>query len=279
MRTRQGDPDDQALPKLTLTQRLLAALPNLQRDPTASSGKAPSAGPSKAGSQVETEAPGDTDDDVVRPDAVIGPNGSNGSTTGSRLRDAFTKPATGNAKSPSSVYADMSVPELRESMKYLNPQERRIALAAGPLLAVLDLIATAVTIHDNPALGHKGHFDPGTQLVIGVASAVIALMVLVAAYYRRRSFTLFALLFCGYGGGLTTMIPAWFLAGWLFIHFNRMQKVVVRKTGGPAGARQAAAKARAERSPARRGSRQKTPEPVGPSPNKRYTPPKPGAGR
>ena len=177
----------------------------------------------------------------------------------------------------------MSVDELRSAMKHLDARERRVAMFLGPLLAALDLAIMQVTLHDNPAVGHKGHAAPSTIWALGIGSAVLALVVLAAAFYRRRSFTIFALLFAGYGGGLVTMIPAWVAAGWLFIHFNRIQKVVVARTGGPAAARQRAAQARGARSTdrPRLGSRREKapPPPPGPAQSKRYTPPKPTGGR
>lgn len=252
MPERQSDQPDQLLPKLTIGQRLLAALPNLQR------GARGSAGP-RAGAK----------DTAVRPDAVIGP--AQPKTLGGRVRDSMLKPPPPGQKA--NPYADMSVAELRTSMKRLDDRERLFPLFVGPLVAALDLVLTTVAIHDNPPLHHKGHTDPGTILAVGIGSAVIAGLVVVAAMLRRRSFTIFALLFSGYGGGLTTMLPAWIVAGWLFIRFNRMQKALVAKTGGPANARAAAAKARAERRSRRSGK--EPPPAAGPSASKRYTPPKP----
>lgn len=257
-------PSQQDLPKLTLSQRLLAALPNLQR---------------------QAPAPPRNGAEVVRPDAVIDSsearNGNSGSSAGTKTAGAATRGAARAGASRPDAYADRSLEDLRGAMKYLDPRERRVAMLIGPVLAALDLALMQVTLHDNPAAGHKNHADPSTIVALGVGSAVLAMLVLVAAFYRRRSFTIFALLFAGYGGGLVTMIPSWVAAGWLFIHFNRYQKVVVARTGGPAAARQRSAQARADRNAkrARPGARrQKAPEPVGPPQNKRYTPPKaPGA--
>jgi len=278
---RREDSEETSLPKLTLAQRILAALPNLQRQPHPTTTRS---APARSAStrRVSTGTAGngsaaDQDGDVVRPDAVIDSGGS--STTGTRLRDAFLRPPADGARGATKTadpYADVSVADLRQSMKYLDDRERGVPLLIGPLLAVLDVVLTVVTLHANPPVGHKHHADPGSILALGIGSAVVALLVVAAALMRRRSFTIFALLFAGYGGGLVTMVPAWAVAGWLFIRFNRMQKVVVARTGGPAAARQAAAKRRSERPQARPrlGRREKAPEPTGPAANKRYTPPK-----
>ncbi|HZU79037.1 MAG TPA: hypothetical protein VE991_03910 [Acidimicrobiales bacterium] len=222
---------DDAPPKLRLSHRILAALPSLERKP-------PAARSAAGGSQRP-----------VKPDAVTRPGARTGRAT------------------PANPYADMEVAELQVAIKRLDDRERRVAMVMGPVIAVLDLVLMEVALHDNPALHKKGHTDPKTIVILGVASAVIACLVTVAAYFRRRSFTIFALAFAGYGGGLTTLVPSWFVAGWLLVRFNRMQKALNAKTGRTPGAR-----ARPER-PAR-GKRTPPPTPPGPPPSKRYTPPK-----
>ncbi len=228
------------LPKLTVGQRVLAALPSLQRQPRPTT-------PRPAAGRTSGSGPG------------------SGTPRGTTAR-------SGGSQRPN-PYAEWTVPELRERMKFLDPQERRVAMLIAPVLAGLDLWLTSLTIHNNPAVGHKGHSDPGQILWLGVASAVVALLVVVAAFFRRRSFTIFTLAFSGFGGGPVTVLPALFVMGWLLVRFNRMQKALYAKTGGgPAASREAAAKRRAERTAARKKG--KAPEPAGPPPNKRYTPPK-----
>ena len=267
-----GEGPDEVLPKLTIGQRILAALPNLQREtPPRSRGPRPSGGASSSASSSRPRVAAG-DGDVVQPDAVLDPKTR---TVGSRSGPARARAGAGAKDSP---YASMSVDELRHAMKYLDDRERGLPMLVGPLLAVLDLVLTVVALHDNPALHAKNHADPASIIIVGIGSAVIAGLVLVAALVRRRSFTIFALLFSGYGGGLITLLPAWVLAGWLFIRFNRIQKTLVAKQGGPAAARQAAAKARGDRQGGRGRGRRDTkapPEPEGPGASKRYTPPKP----
>jgi hypothetical protein len=252
------EPDD-ALPKLTFGQRILAALPNLQRQPPpARPQPAAPTGGKRSGSTARSDA-GGNGTDVVQPDAVISPKAA--TTTGSRLRDAFLKPPPQGAKSPTELYAQMSVPDLRHAMKYLDDRERQVALFIGPLVGALDLALMFVTLHQhNPPVGHKGHFDPGQVVALGAGSAVVALLVVVAALF--------------YGGSIVTLVPAWFAAGWLFIRFNRMQKVVVQKTRSASGGKQPAGRANADRNALRRGRKAKAPEPAGPPPSKRYTPPR-----
>lgn len=264
-------------PKLTLGQRLLTALPDLQRRPRPSPAKTParrngSASSNGSGSKAE----------VIRPDAVSSPAST---SAGSRLRDALLKPpastgarSTGVARS--NPFADESVEELRRRMKYLDDRERRVALFVGPLMAALDIAIMFVGLHGNPVHG-KNHVSPSNYYTLGIGSAVLALVVVIAAYYRRRSFTIFALLFSGYGGGLVTMLPSWAVAGWLFVRFNKMQRALTAKTGGPPGRqgagrqKPASGRAGATGRPRLGSKRTKAPEPAGPPRNKRYTPPKP----
>ncbi|MHB8437671.1 MAG: hypothetical protein ACYDD4_00705 [Acidimicrobiales bacterium] len=254
------------VPKLTLGQRLLTALPNLDRSRPSTASTAPTEDRAKS-----EASEGDNTDEVVTPDAVIAPGGSTASRSRTRA------PATGVRPNP---YAEWSPQELKAAMRTLNDRERTLPMLLGPVIAALDFALTAVTLHNNPALHHKGHADPGSILAIGIGTAVLALLVSVSAFFRRRSFTIFALLFCGLGGGYITLLPAWGTAFWLFTRFNRMQKTLVSKTGGVQGARQRNAEARqkarsrsAERVAQRRGSKEAASS--APTTSKRYTPPKP----
>jgi hypothetical protein len=270
-----------SLPKLTLAQRLLTALPDLQRRqrPAPSAKAAPDrTGPTSRNGSASTDQR-----EVVRPDAVSTPAAP---TVGGRLRDAFLKPAPAASRQRAGTaranpYVDLGVDELRRSMKYLDDRERQIAFFMGPLLCALDIAIMLVVLHSNPAHG-KNHADPTTIVYLGIGTAVVALLVVVAAFFRRRSFTIFALLVAGYGGNLVTLLPAWLAAGWLFIHFNKMQRALTAKTGGPPGRqaanrrRQAAGRADGTARPRLGTKRAKAPEPAGPARNKRYTPPRPG---
>ncbi|HLI74626.1 MAG TPA: rhomboid family intramembrane serine protease [Acidimicrobiales bacterium] len=299
-----GADDAAGIPKLTIGQRLLTALPNLQRQasPPPSNGR----------------AKGDAADDVVTPDEVIdaaddevdgastseqrrtsagstarGVSSSGSGTT--RTGSGTTRSGSGGARTGGTgrpnPYADWTVEQLQRGMKYLDDNERRLAFLVGPLVAILDIVLTVLALHN-----HQPHYihgkvnrlwvNPTETASLGIASAVIAGLVVVCAWFRRRSLTLFALLFSGYGGGLLTMLPAWVLAGWYFVHFNRMQKTLRQLTGprpstrtsarptNPRQAARAGASSARARSEARR-QRGKQPVPAGPSGSKRYTPPKP----
>ena len=269
-------PDD-VVPKLSLGQRLLTVLPNLRGG---------SAGtPASNGADTDLT---DADPESVVPDEVIDAGGRRtGAPASSQQRREPAQASSARQTGRPNPYLDMSVENLRFNMKYLDDRERRYAMIAGPVIAGLDVLLTFLTLRaTNPPVGHKGHYDPTEVLAVGLGSAAVALLVVLCAWFRRRSLTIFALLFAGYGGALTTMIPAWGLAGWLFVRFNRMQKAVQAKTGGrsargggvpanPRAAARAGSAAARDRSRMPRDRGRKQPAPAGPPASKRYTPPKP----
>jgi hypothetical protein len=304
-----GAPSDPAAanrqPRLTIGQRVLTLLPDLQR--RRSTGTDSSQG---AADESKTRSSAKSTASPARRSASPAPRAK--SDTSSRAADgrdhepnddqevaepaptrrrASSSPARSGTR-PADQFAGWSRQELTTSMKYLDERERRFALMAGPFLAALDLVLTLITLHNNPpALLHgrpnKLHADPTTIVALGVGSAVIALGVMGCALIRRRSLTIFALLFAGYGGGLVTIIPSWVLAGWLYVRFNRMNKALRQRDGGargrqtgrrvpadPRAAARAGASSARERAQSPRRNR-KEPVPAGPDASKRYTPPKP----
>lgn len=285
------DPDDTTRPpKLTVGQRLLTALPNLQAR------RAAGAAADVADDNADHPAPADEVADTHDGDGGGEDVGTATSTT-SRQRQRTRTTAAAARPNP---YGDWKPDQLRRAMKYLDDRERRLAITAGPLLIGLNIALTFVTLHNNHKYINgklnKVYESPSTILALGIGSAVVAVIVVVSAVVRRRSFTIFSLLFAGYGGGPITLLPAWGLAGWLFIRFNRMQKTLRATEGGAsrpargrAGSRSASGRGRVPANPrvaARAGAaagrdrvaarrRGKEPATPGPTPSKRYTPPKP----
>ena len=285
------DPDDStAPPKLTVAQRFLAALPNLQGRRAAGDGGDGADHAANDSSPAEKIAESD-DREAGGEDVETVP----ASTARQRQR---TRPAAAGTRP--NPYGDWKPDQLRRAMKYLDDRERRLAIMAGPLLIGLNIALTFVTLHNNHKYVNgklnKVYESPSTILALGIGSAVVAGIVVVSAVVRRRSFTIFSLLFAGYGGGPITLLPAWGLAGWLFIRFNRMQKALRASEGvasrsargrgagrtssgrgrvpaDPRGAARAGAAAGRDRVAARR--RGKEPASAGPPQSKRYTPPKP----
>jgi len=209
--------DDQSapLPKLTIGQRLLTALPSLQdRGARSGAGGADtddvSDAPARAARQAKGGGAGDAADaDDADDEGDAGEERSPEQRTGDDedARRARRPAATGAARAPS-PYQDWKPEQLRRAMKYLDDRERRLAIMAGPLLVGLNVALTFVTLHNNhryiAGKLNKAYESPSTIVALGIGSAVVACIVVVSALVRRRSFTIFALLFSGYGGGPVT---------------------------------------------------------------------------
>jgi hypothetical protein len=157
---------------------------------------------------------------------------------------------------------------------------------------VVGVVLTIALVHLNPALHKKNHQNPGVLELYGVVRVALAVVVGLAAWKRRRSFVAFALLLLGTSmtPGALFALPFWALGIWMIFRVLKWQKELAALSGAPAGrarpapaargrdAAEARRRAREERLQARRaGGRRgkKQPEPAGPPPNKRYTPPKP----
>jgi hypothetical protein len=279
-----------SIPKLTVGQRILTALPNLQRQPKAPAPRAPDGGrPPAFGS-----GSGSDKAETVEPDEVLAP-GSNRSTT-ARRRDSSVGPAA--SRPQRGTPSGMSKEELTEIIKRLDDRERFLALVSAPLGIVVGLLLTIGAIHFNPPVHHKNHVSTGFILFEGGARVVLAGILVLATVTRRRSFVAFALLFLGTSMGFPFALPFWALGIWLIFRVFKWQRELTAITGPVARSRpeprprgggsdaaarrraevEARRRARAERVSARSGGRgarnKKAPEPAGPPPSKRYTPPK-----
>jgi len=273
-----GAPDG-AAPKLTIGQRLLTALPNLQRQPASRA----RVGTGDGTDDVADESP----DDTGKNGGAV--NGAAGGL-GSLLRGSTSKPAPTRARTRSAeVLEHMSREEIAHRIKKLDDRERFLALSSAPLGVAVGVGLTLVTIHLNPAAGHAKHVAPSTIYLEGGARILLSGVVVAAALTRRRSFVGFALLFLGTSMGAPLFaLPFWALGGYLIWRVFKFQKALSAKNatsaktagGGriPANPRAAgragAASARQRAQDARRRGRKQA-APAGPTPSKRYTPPRP----
>jgi hypothetical protein len=183
---------------------------------------------------------------------------------------------------PAKGTSGMSKDELVSAIKRINDQERKIGLFIAPVGAVLGILLTIVAIHTNPAVGHKDHVSQSVLVWEGVARIVLSAVVALAALSRRRSFLGFALLFLGTSfGSPIVALPFWFVGGWLIWRAFKWQKELAAITGSD---RRAAAGGRGTtrsdsrgrgRSAAEQRPKKKQSAPKGPEASKRYTPPKP----
>jgi len=257
------------VPKLTIGQRVLASLPNLQRDAEAAGGRSTGAKTNNG-----------REDAVVRPDDVIAPDGAPAPRRS--WRDAFAAPQGRERAAPSGMTQD----ELNHVIKRIDDRERVLALWAAVLGVLVGVVLTIAAFHLNPPVHHKNHEAGSVILDYGIARVVLAALVGVAIWKRRRSFVAFALLLLGTAmGNFLFALPFWALALWMIFRVMKWQRELAAMTRGEARARTeggtsrptgAARSAAAERAGARppRGRRAKKPEPAGPTRSKRYTPPR-----
>ncbi len=289
--TDDGSSGNGAVPRLTIGQRVLASLPNLQRQTPAAPPSSPP-GPTRGTGRTPADGGGG---DVVTPDEVLAPG--DGSPTRSRMRDAFMKPPEPRPQrgAPSGMDKD----ELTQIIKRVDDREQVLAYSSAALGVVVGVALTIGAVHFNPPVHHKNHESTGFILFDGGARVVLAAVVVLAAWNRRRSFVAFALLFLGTTMGFPFALPFWALGVWMIFRVLKWQRELAALTGGPTRTRaQPAARTRTRPQPAARGRdaaearrraraermsargaggrrAKKQPEPAGPPPNKRYTPPKP----
>ena len=294
-------------PKLSLSQRVLASLPQFRRDPASStpqssgnkgsSGSNGSTGASfpkarDAGSSTAHET-SQTDSSAKTPTPGPAPSplskAEEPATLGQKLSKAFLKPApekqSGSQEAKRDPALDLSNAELEVRIKRIDDKERKYALIAAGLGAALTVLLTVVALEQNPAPHHKNYASPGTILLEGGVRLLLAGLVVVTAYTRRRSFVGFGLLFLGVTLGFPLALLFFGLGGWLIWRVFKYQRILTsrgvnlrsprsppEKRDGSRTTRDASARARtvAERRRAKR-----LPEPKGPSASKRYTPPKP----
>jgi hypothetical protein len=285
-----------AAPKLTIGQRILTALPNLQRQPTPRA----TARASRPASPGSTDTAGGSDSDRAGSDDSSDDTGSAHATNGAAsglgglLRGSTSRPGTTRARSRSGEILDsMSREEITLRIKKLDDRERFLALSAAPLGVAVGVGLTLVTLHLNPATGHTNHVAPSTIYLEGGARILLSGVVVAAALTRRRSFVGFALLFLGTAMGAPLFaLPFWGLGGYLIWRVFKFQKALSArnatsgKTAGggripanPRAAGRAGAAAARQRAQSTRRRSRKEPAPAGPTPSKRYTPPRPARPR
>ena len=253
-----SDADDAAPPKLTIGQRLLTALPNLQREPApAAPARTPT--PTRAargtrpdGRGVGSDAATDVDDaggvDESSDELVAdgAPEGRAG-----RLRNSLLNPSSSGARQrPGEDLDSMTREEITHRIKKLDDRERFLALTSAPIGIVVGVVLTAFTIHLNPPLKLHGKINPkhvseSLILLEGGARVLLSGIVVAAALSRRRSFVGFALLFLGTSMGSPLFaLPFWVLGGYLIWRVFKYQRVLTARGGSARGARSRSAPAR-----------------------------------
>ncbi len=322
---------DGAPPRLTIGQRILAALPNLQREPapatparsttatrattatrtTRTARARPDAGVDSDSADDDADAGAEfADTDTDTPDDDIGsPDDSpRPAPTGfSGRMSALLNPAPAGARPrPVDQLDTMTREEIAHRIKRLDDRERFLALTAAPIGIAVGILLTAFAIHLNPAARVHGKLNPkhvsdSLILLEGGVRIVLSGVVVACALTRRRSLVGFSLLFLGTAMGSPLFaLPFWVLGGYLIWRVFKYQRVLTARTaaargttkgatdrgatrgsgGGrvpanPRAAGRAGAAAARDRAQSRGRRGRKEPAPTGPTPSKRYTPPRP----
>jgi len=313
---------DGAPPRLTIGQRILAALPNLQREPApVTPARSSTATRATRTARPDADVESDTADDDTDAGAEFADTGTDTSdddigSPNDRPRPVPTgfsgristllNPAPGGARPrPVDQLDTMTREEIAHRIKRLDDRERFLALTAAPIGIAVGILLTAFAIHLNPAARVHGKLNPkhvsdSLILLEGGVRIVLSGVVVACAFTRRRSLVGFSLLFLGTAMGSPLFaLPFWVLGGYLIWRVFKYQRVLTartaaargttkgatdrgatRRSGGrvpanPRAAGRAGAAAARDRAQSRSRRGRKEPAPTGPTPSKRYTPPRP----
>jgi hypothetical protein len=185
-----------------------------------------------------------------------------GSVSNFALKPAVAaESATGNG--PGEKDEPTTVPEIQAAIKRANDKERLIGLLAAPVAAGIGLLTMTALVNNDPAALYPNgtvnphHVNPHTFVEFGLIAIALSLIMLVAAWFRKRlligvasalyGLSLFNLHYWGFG------VPFILIGSWYLVRAYRLSEKLKRaKAGDPSGF----------------GSM-----PAPPPPSKRYTPP------
>jgi hypothetical protein len=300
-----------AVPRLTISQRVLASLPNLQRTrPTQPPARAPAPAPTRRTrntpdtSSSSSGSGSGSAGDVVTPDEVLSPG-----TVSDGRRTAPAAPGASAARPPRGTPSGLSKEELTHVIKRIDDRERVVVWFTAGLGVVVGVLLTVLTLHLNPPLHAKNHQSTSLITFEGAARPLLSGVVVLAAWKRRRSLVAFAILLLGTSMGGLFALPFFGVGLWLIFRVLKLQRELAAMTGQTRPRAEPRTKARAEPTPrpratsggradpvargragaetrrraraerlaaarAGRGGKKKEPEPAGPPKSKRYTPPR-----
>jgi hypothetical protein len=251
-----------APPRLTIGQRILAALPNLQREPApaapraATSSRATRAARSDLEADVDGDSAGDVvDDDGGAPDdteAVDDESPAAGARSapvgiGGRLSALLNPSPPATRTRPVDELDTMTREEIAHRIKKLDDRERFLALTAAPIGVVVGILLTAFALHLNPAVRVHGKLNPkhvsdSLILLEGGVRIVLSGVVVLCALTRRRSLVGFSLLFLGTAMGSPLFaLPFWVLGGYLIWRVFKYQKALTARGAAARNATRAGA--------------------------------------
>jgi hypothetical protein len=225
--------------RLTIGQRLLTALPNLQRAPEPPPPAAPTRSVGRSGGDDRGRRRDNDNSDAGEDEALTaeatgtdgGDEGATAAPAGTRRRGTGTAPSAGR-KRPADIADSLSREEIVHMIKKVDDRERFMALFAAPLGVVVGIALTAIAIHVNPAARLHGKVNPkhvaeSIILIEGAARILLSGIVVAAALSRRRSLIGFALLFLGTSMGSPLFaLPFWALGGYLIWRVFKYQRAL-----------------------------------------------------
>jgi hypothetical protein len=199
----------------------------------------------------------------------LGRNADKGPVT-ERLRQAMVKPVEpGAAAKAKADDVPMTIEELEDAIARTDDKERLVGLLAAPLAAIVAILVIANLIADDPAARFKDgalnpkHVSLGLYHELAVVLVVLAVLILVMAWLRKRLFEGIAMALFGlaifdlHGWGFG--IPFLLGGAWFLVRAYRLQRELKEATG---------------EGPSRPGDRGRgASNTARPRPNKRYTPP------
>ncbi|HUO48883.1 MAG TPA: hypothetical protein VMU09_08630, partial [Acidimicrobiales bacterium] len=155
---------------------------------------------------------------------------------GERISGAVLKPVNEDAEGPAAGGA-RSVEDLEHAERYADDTERLIGLVAAPLSAAITLIIASASISHDPK-------NTSTYHVLELTFLVMAVLLMAAAWYRKRLFM--GILLALIGLGMFNLryrlfgIPFVLAGAWYLVRAYRAQRAVKEAAGpgpGPAPGR------------------------------------------
>jgi hypothetical protein len=185
-----------------------------------------------------------------------------GSVSNFALKPAVAAEAA-TGKDPRDKEGPTTIPEIQAAIKRADDKERLIGLLAAPVAAGIGLLTMTALINNDPkALYSNGqvnphHVNPHTFVEFGLLAIGLSLIMLGAAWFRKRLFigiasalyglSLFNLHYWGFG------VPFILIGSWYLVRAYRLSEKLKRAKADESGGFTASA--------------------APPPPSKRYTPP------
>jgi hypothetical protein len=167
-------------------------------------------------------------------------DGERGPTFRQRLSNLFLKaPPPGSEPAP--VAPPPTVEELEDANRFADDKERLIGLLAAPVAALIGLLIVSADISNDPAATfangkpNAAHVAHATYIELLVVLLVLSVVMLVAAWFRKRLYigvamalyglTVFNLKYWGFG------LPFVLFGAWFVVRAYRAQKALRLATG------------------------------------------------